>query len=39
MFEKVKEWISEFKVWATAAIALAAEWAFGIIDAVKGLIS
>jgi hypothetical protein len=38
MFDKLKEWISDFKVWATALLAAAAEWAFGIIDAVKGLI-
>lgn len=37
MFDKVKEWVADFKVWATAAIAFLAEWAFGIIDILKGL--
>lgn len=37
MFDKIKAWMSDFKVWVTAFIAVAAEWAFGIIDMVKGL--
>lgn len=38
MFGKIKEWISDFKVWATAVLALIAERAFGIIDMLLGLI-
>ena len=38
MFDKVKEWLASAKVWLTAIVALIAEWALGIIDAIKGLV-
>ncbi len=37
MLDKVKEWLADFKVWATAAIAVFAEWSLGIIEAVSKL--
>lgn len=35
IFEKVKTWITDIKVWITAAVALVAETAFDIVDKIQ----
>ena len=37
--DKVKEFISDLKVWIAAAVALVSEWAFGIIEILKGFVN
>lgn len=39
MFDNIKVWITDIKVWATAAVALAAEWVFGLLDLIRGFVS
>lgn len=37
--DKVKEFMSDLKVWVAAAVALVSEWAFGIIEIIKALVN
>ena len=37
--DKVKEFLADVKVWFAAAVALVSEWAFGIIEILKGFMN
>ncbi len=37
--DKIKEFLADVKVWVAAAIALVSEWAFGLIDILKGFMN